>query len=911
MSSLNVSIYADASQAIEAFGRLKDRTTDLEKGFNKIGKSFANFGALATKTITVPIVASTSAMGLATKKAIDFDNAMREVYTLLPNLSKEGFNTLKNDVLQFSKEIGKVPEEVVPALYDTLSAGVPQSNVFDLYNVIPVASAIGVKFQDIGAAIAVMTAQGTPTSVATTQIRTALVELNKEGSIAYEKFKNITGVSFKEFIEGGGNLQEALDLIASHAKKNQKEVTSMFSSVEAGNAVLALSGQNAKKYQDALLEVSNSAGATDEAFSKIDDGAARSFEKIKAEVSALIIELGHNLIPVVNETLLPAFRDSLIPIAEKLIIKISNLIGAFNKLPATIQNTSIAFVTLVAGLGPALQGIVGLASAITSAKKVIGTFSATLTTLKTAAISIERLSFAWKALNAIMVASPILVTATAFGALAAAVYKVHKQQKELLNTTKELLATSSEMNKEAMMNTNLFEEYNKLAKSKELDTNATQRLNEVTSELISLYPNLKTKIIDGITYIDHARNKLENYRSTEEDQLIKSLEAKIKEWEEKKRLAEDTMNSASKQASFGGTDSDTQLAIVDSEKRKIIEYEKTIFSLKKQLGNLNAEIQARLNLSKNEINLTEKTTQANKQASSATAYQASEYKVRSKSYRDYLKELKEAEKEEQRRVANLRAMGKEISDSEALEAKKEKIELILSEMSSSLNLNSKQIKYLSDNYGYAFDNIKADKFEELVKEIEASIQQYERGVEVASQFGEEISELEQEGQKSEIVRSGIENIAKEIELTSEQVEILKSKFGDLYKVPTENISDYFRTNLADMAESTLGYANDIYSGVSEIKLNAIEREIDRLEDKKQIALDGIEAEKQAKLKAIGVMENSEKQSLLNSIKQIKSRQNVALGLYEQERLQEELKEKEQALAKIDIEEDAKLKQMEI
>ena len=82
------------------------------------------------------------------------------------------------------------------------------------------------------------------------------------------------------------------------------------------------------------------------------------------------------------------------------------------------------------------------------------------------------------------------------------------------------------------------------------------------------------------------------------------------------------MNSASKQASFGGTDSDTQLAIVDSEKRKIIEYEKTIFSLKKQLGNLNAEIQARLNLSKNEINLTEKTTQANKQASSATAYQA-------------------------------------------------------------------------------------------------------------------------------------------------------------------------------------------------------------------------------------------------------------------------------------------------
>ncbi|WP_256093372.1 hypothetical protein, partial [Brachyspira hampsonii] len=44
---LNVSIYADASQAIEAFGKLKDKTTDLERGFDKIGKSFDKFGSLA------------------------------------------------------------------------------------------------------------------------------------------------------------------------------------------------------------------------------------------------------------------------------------------------------------------------------------------------------------------------------------------------------------------------------------------------------------------------------------------------------------------------------------------------------------------------------------------------------------------------------------------------------------------------------------------------------------------------------------------------------------------------------------------------------------------------------------------------------------------------------------------------
>ena len=83
MSKLNVYINADASQAIEAFGKLKDKTTDLEKGFDKIGKSFDKFGSLAAKSLTVPIAAGTTAFALATKKAIDFDNGMRKILSLL------------------------------------------------------------------------------------------------------------------------------------------------------------------------------------------------------------------------------------------------------------------------------------------------------------------------------------------------------------------------------------------------------------------------------------------------------------------------------------------------------------------------------------------------------------------------------------------------------------------------------------------------------------------------------------------------------------------------------------------------------------------------------------------------------------------------------------------------------------
>ncbi|MDA0016455.1 hypothetical protein OFR26_13960 [Brachyspira hyodysenteriae] len=77
-------------------------------------------------------------------------------------------------------------------------------------------------------------------------------------------------------------------------------------------------------------------------------------------------------------------------------------------------------------------------------------------------------------------------------------------------------------------------------------------------------------------------------------------------------------------------------------------------------------------------------------------------------------------------------MGAEISDAEALEAKKDKVGAILTEMSIASNFNTNQIKqYLSDNYGYALDSIKTDRFSELVKEIEDSISVYERGVEAS------------------------------------------------------------------------------------------------------------------------------------------------------------------------------------
>lgn len=979
MSSLNVSIYADASQAIEAFGKLKDRTTDLEKGFNKIGKAFSNFGSLATKSLTVPIVASTTAMGLASKKAIEFDNGMREVLTLLPELGNESFEKLKNQALSFSKDIGKAPEETVKALYQALSAGIPRENVFEflktageasiagvsdlrtsvdgltsvtnaygseilnaqkasdimfqtvklgktdftqlsnnLYNVIPIASAIGVQFEDIGAAIAAMTAQGVPTSVATTQMKQALSELNKEGSVAYETFKQISGESFKDFIVEGGNLQEALQMMSDHAEKTGKEVTSMFSSVEAGNAVLALSGKNASKFKDYLDQVRNSVGATSEAFKKIDDGAARQFERLKAELSALVIELGNNALPLINESFIPLFRDTLVPIIDDAIKTISSLIKAFNNLPAPLQATTVGIIGITAGLGPALQGIGSLRKSFVETKKILNDFKGAIGSLKTSASSIQALSTVWKGFNTVVLASPVgVVTAltAGLGALALKAYKLNQEYKQLIENSQKLTSSTKELNDNAFKDLGLFQEYQKLASSKELDAAATERLNQVTEKLTRLYPNLKTVVLDGITYIDSATMKLEDYRTAEEATQIQTIESKIKELEDKRKTYQKALEGW-KQAlySIGADDNYIQRELDlgnSSDYNELKTVEDTLAKLEKQRNDLNQNMQLRQSLTRDGIDLETKEQKANQKSIDAIKKKSDTVKEHTKTYEDYLKELKKAEEDETRRVKNLNALGAEISDADALEAKKNKVSSILTEMSTALNLNANQIKYLSQNYGYAFDSIKTDRFDELVKEIENSITAYERNVEVAEEFGEKISEAEREGAKSEIVRIGIESITNEIKLTNEQVEILKQKFGDLWKVNTLDFSSYFASNWSNMFNDVADNMSDLYTAVQDLKIQAIEFEIDKTEERKELALKAIEEEQTARLKALGIMENSQKQSLLNEIKQLKNRQNVALGLYEQERIKAELEEKQKELSKIQIEEESKAKQLEI
>lgn len=380
---------------------------ELERGLDKEGTPAASrSGDKMAKAAAGAFLSGVALIGKSVMDFGGFEKQMNEVFTLLPGISGEAMGAMTEQVKSFSTEFGVLPTEVVPALYQSLSAGVPADNVFafietaqklakggvtdlttavdglssvvnaygadvlsaeqasdlmfttvklgktnvaelsaSLFQVTPTAAGLGVAFGDVTAALAAMTLQGVPTSVATTQLRQLFVELSKEGSAAAGTFEELSGKSFRQFIAEGGNVQEALQVMEAGAASTGLSISDMFGSVEAGSAALALTGGGTDAFTNALVGMQDSAGATDAAFEQMNQGLGVTLDKLKARFSVTLLNIGEQIAPTVA-TIGEAF---------------GMLLDLFSKLPGPMQAVIVLLGTTTAGLfafaKPIMNGI--------------------------------------------------------------------------------------------------------------------------------------------------------------------------------------------------------------------------------------------------------------------------------------------------------------------------------------------------------------------------------------------------------------------------------------------------------------------------------------------------------------------------------------------------------------------------
>ncbi len=380
----------------------------LMKGGAAAGKALA---AGLTAVAGGAALAITAAVKLNSEFA-EFEKSITEVRTLLPELSDEGFGQMQDDVLELGVSIGRLSSDTVPALYSALSAGVPEDNALtfladadilakagvstleesvdlltsslnaygqeatnasdvsdllfttvkagkttipelsaNISNVAPIASDAGVALQDVLEAIADLTLTGTPTAQATTQIRAAIGELAKTGTVASDVFKELTGETFREFIASGGTLEDAFKRLEGGARTAGVSIGDMFGSQEAGQAAAQLAEV------ENFTDVTGAAQLAADEYLETTAGqmarAQASFERVRLElgeaVTPAFLELAKvaeaDLVPVIRE-LTPLIADFATEYAPELGKQLQSVAGIIQDLTPVIE---VAFKALVFG----------------------------------------------------------------------------------------------------------------------------------------------------------------------------------------------------------------------------------------------------------------------------------------------------------------------------------------------------------------------------------------------------------------------------------------------------------------------------------------------------------------------------------------------------------------------------------
>lgn len=238
--------------------------------------------------------------------------------------------------------------------------------------VLPAASTAGVGLQDVSAAIATMTAQGTPAADAATYLRQTILQLENPSAKAKNALMDI-GMSAKDVHKMladpdtglNGGLQVITEALGKKFGVGSQQYIAHLADIVGGTksmqAALELTGPNMKTYNDNLLSIGKSTAfgkGSINGFSDVQKDFNFQVDQAKASLTSMGIQLGLVLIPYI----------------QKGIVVVGQIIGYFkqHKDQALMVAAAVGGPLVVAiGLYAAAMIAAGIATLVANAGLIL------------------------------------------------------------------------------------------------------------------------------------------------------------------------------------------------------------------------------------------------------------------------------------------------------------------------------------------------------------------------------------------------------------------------------------------------------------------------------------------------------------------------------------------------------------
>lgn len=316
----------------ENIDNLKESISELSK---ETGVSSSELALVAYNAISA---------GSSAEEAMDMVTAATKLGVAGFTDADSALSVLSTAMNSYGDSCGTA-EEISDSLIQVQNLGVTTIGQLSssMGKAIATGSAYSVNLGNLESAYVSITKAGISTEEATTYLNSMLNELGDSGSDVSAILQEQTGKSFTQLMEDGYSLGDVLGILYDACGDDSTALMNLWSSAEAGKASNAIVNQGLEAFNDNLETITNSSGATEDAYSTMADTMETKISKMKTNFE----ELGLKIFDGLEEPLTSAINfitDSVIPWLEKLIEN-------FDKIAPVVAGVTAAFVAYKVAMG--------------------------------------------------------------------------------------------------------------------------------------------------------------------------------------------------------------------------------------------------------------------------------------------------------------------------------------------------------------------------------------------------------------------------------------------------------------------------------------------------------------------------------------------------------------------------------
>lgn len=380
-------------------------------GAKNITQPVADFTATAAKLEAGILGVGASVVAFSVKVASDFDGAFRQMTTLF-EASSEDTAKFRADIQDYASTSTKSIEDIGQSLLAAIGSGVKYSDSLDLIkkaeqlavatradlkgttevlvstlnayglttedadrvsgvffktiadgkiemddlsqhlaNLTPISSAAGVSIEEVGAAVATLTASGVQPSTAIDSLRSAMSNIIKPTEQA-AKLAAELGIEFNATALKTKGFKGVLDDVAKATGGSAEKMALLFGDVTGLSSVLTLTGPQADKFSESLKGMGNTTGLVAEAFGKMAGSLENSTAVMRNAMTALLTAIGTPLLDEVGG-ISKAIADIFNSLGAS--VKDGNLGGLVEFIESVLDDILSAFEAVARNIPEALE----------------------------------------------------------------------------------------------------------------------------------------------------------------------------------------------------------------------------------------------------------------------------------------------------------------------------------------------------------------------------------------------------------------------------------------------------------------------------------------------------------------------------------------------------------------------------